>query len=257
MRPSMHFLPLAFMLLAAVAGSASAESRRKPGEGMWTGQTFLSDYSRLHPVERTVGNDYVYLAPRIEQGQVRFRNVILDQPEVFLSPESPYKGAKPADIEAIAELIRSTTTAALRQRGYEIVDRPSPETVYVRMAVTDLQIARKSRNLLAYTPVGFAVDTAVKALQSFMDKFNIIDMALQVEIRDAESGTVLAEAVLKRGKSADATRPIPFDAMVVATNELAERFACRLDNGHVPPAERIDCTDPIARKNRPLVVRPL
>jgi len=42
--------------------------------------------------------------------------------------------------------------------------------------------------------------------------------------------------------------------MVAATNEFAERCACRLVNGHVAADKRIDCTDPAARKARPKVV---
>ncbi len=256
MRPSSYLPAFTLLLglsLAPVAGAGTAPPQAKDA---WAGQTFLADYSRLQPVDSTPGHDYVYVAPQVGPGASKYRSVMFDQPEVFLSPDSPYKGAKPADIEAIAELIRGTTIAALKKRGYGIVEQPGPQTVYVRMAVTDLQIAKKSRRLLAYTPVGFAVDMAVKALQSFMDKFNVLDVALQVEVQDSQSGDVLAEAVLKRGKGADATRPIPFDDMVAAANELGERFACRLDNGRVPAAERINCLDPAARDRRPPVVEP-
>jgi hypothetical protein len=241
---------VALALLGAGAPAFCAE----PARVSWAGQTFLPDYSRLQPAPRAQGKDYVYIAPGLEDRAIKYTSVMIDQPEIFISPASPYQGAKPGDVEAIAELVRSTTVAALRERGYTIADTPGPGTLYVRMAVTDLQIARKSRSLLAYTPVGFVVDSAVKALQAFMDKYNIIDMSLQVEIMDSASREVLAEAVLQRGKSADVNKPIPFDAMVVATNELGERFACRLDNAHVRPDQRIDCTDPIARKSRPQIV---
>lgn len=248
-----RFFRASRILLGVLAVGASVALADRPGSP-WAGQTFLSDYSRLEPAPRTQGKDFVHIAPGLEDRPVKYSSVMIDQPEVFISPASPYKGAKPDDVEAIAELVRSTTVAALQQRGYTVTDKPGPGTVYVRMAVTDLQIAKKSRNLLAYTPVGFVVDTAVKALKAFMDKYNIIDMSLQVEISDSTTREVLAEAVLKRGKSADVNKPIPFDVMIVATNELAERFACRLDNAHVAPDQRIDCTDPVARKNRPLVV---
>lgn len=244
MRQPKHRLPhlLILALALALASVAQAEPAAEPAVDPWAGQTFLADYSRLRPVDPATGRDYVYVAPQVGPGTAHYQKVLFDQPEVFISPKSPYKGAKPADIEAIAELIRGTTVAALKRRGYEIVDQPGPQTVYVRMAVTDLQIARKPRRILAYTPVGFAVDLAVKALKSFMDNFDILDVALQVEVQDSQSGTVLAEAVLKRGKGADATKPIPFDAMVTAADDLGERFACRLDNGRRPVAERVDCT---------------
>ncbi|RPH56010.1 MAG: DUF3313 family protein [Acidobacteria bacterium] len=127
-------------------------------------------------------------------------------------------------------------------------------TTYIRVGVTDLSISKKKRGLLAYTPVGFVVDTGMKALKGFMDKYNLLNMALQVETLDSVSHEMLGAAVIQRGKSADATKPISFDALVAATNEYSERLACRLDNSNVAAAQRIDCTDPTARKARPKIV---
>lgn len=242
-----------FGLLAAcsvgllLATAASAEDK-------WADQHFLSDYSKLQPVISKDGKDYAYVAPDVGKFAGKYVKVMVDQPEVFISAQSPYKGTQPEDIAAIAGTVRSTATRALEQRGYTIVEQAGPDTVYVKFAVTDLQIHKKKRGLLAYTPVGFVVSTGVKALQSFMDKYDLLDVSLQVEVQDSTTQAVLASAVLLRGKSADATKPIEFDAVVMTTNELGERFACRLDNALVQVADRIDCTDAAARNARPLVV---
>jgi hypothetical protein len=221
----------------------------------WAGQTFLGNYSQLQPLPRSrTGNDYAYVVPEHAQLAGRYRKVMLDQPEVFISPHSPYKGAKPEDVAALAAVVRSTIDAALTERGYVLVDEPGADTLYVRLAVTDLQIQKKKRKLLAYTPVGFVVDAGVKALQGFMDQYDLLDVGLQAEIHDSTSQQVLAAAVLQRGKSAAATEPLAFDTVVAVTNELGERFACRLDNTYVHATERIDCADPVARKSRPKVV---
>jgi hypothetical protein len=233
--------------LAAAIPAAAADP--------WAGQTFLSNYSQLQPIPRSRdGNDFAYVVPEHSKLAGRYRKVMLDQPEVFISPHSPYKGAKPEDVAALAAVVRSTIDAALQERGYVLVDEPGTDTLYVRLAVTDLQIQKKKRKLLAYTPVGFVVDAGVKALQGFMDKYDLLDVGLQAEIHDSTSGQILAAAVLQRGKSAAATEPLAFDTVVAVTNELGERFACRLDNTYVHAAERIDCADPVARKSRPKVV---
>jgi hypothetical protein len=39
-----------------------------------------------------------------------------------------------------------------------------------------------------------------------------------------------------------------------AADILGDRLACRTDNAHVPAAQRIDCTDPVARESRPKVI---
>lgn len=220
----------------------------------WAGQDFLSDYGKLQPVAGKAGKDYAYVAPDADKIAGRYVKVMVDQPEVFISPSSPYKGTQPEDIAAIAGTVRTTAAAALQQRGYTIVEEAGPDTVYVKLAVTDLQIQKKKRGLLAYTPVGFVVNAGVQALKGFMEKYDLLDMSLQAEVQDSTTQAVLASAVLQRGKSADAKKPIGFDAVVTTTNEFGERFACRLDNARVQVEQRIDCTDAEARKARPIVV---
>lgn len=223
-------------------------------EDMWAGQDFLSDYGKLKPIASEAGKDYAYVAPDVNKIAGKYLKVMVDQPEVFISPKSPYKGSQPEDIAAIASTIRSTTTAALEQRGYTIVDKAGPDTVYVKLAVTDLQIQKKKRGLLAYTPVGFVVNAGVQALKGFMDKYDLLDMSLQAEVQDSTTQAVLAAAVLQRGKSADAKKPVEFDELVSATNDFGERLACRLDNARLQVADYIDCTNAAARKARPVIV---
>jgi hypothetical protein len=222
----------------------------------WAGQTFLSDYSKLQLVEGKEGRDYLYIVPEGEYRIGRYRKVLLDQPEVFISSESPYKGAKPQDLSAISSLVRSTAAAALQERGYALVDQPAQDVAYVRLAVSDLRIDKKKRNLLAYTPIGFVVSEGAKALQDFMDKYDILDMSLQVEVLDSVQLDVLGSGVIKRGKGADVNRRYAFDELTAVVTEYSGRLACRLDNSHVEAAERIDCHDPGARNARPKVVSP-
>jgi hypothetical protein len=236
----------ALALLCSVPAAAAAES--------WQGQTFLSDYSKLQPVASKDGKDFFYAAPNAVRNAPRFVKVMLDQPEVFISPDSPYKGAKPQDVAAISGLVRDAAAQSLQERGYAIVDKPGADTLYLRLAITDLQIAKKKRGLLAYTPVGFVANEAKKAMQDFMDKYELLDLAVQLETQDSATGEVLSAAVLRRGKGADIDQRIPFDVVVSTADLLGDRLACGLDNARVPAAQRIDCTDPVAREARPKVV---
>jgi hypothetical protein len=249
---TLHRLILTLATLAAAVGGPSVASAAE----QWAGQTFLSDYGRLQPAAGKAGHDYVYLADVDPARMGLFRRVLLDQPEVFIAADSPYKGAKPADLAAIAGVVRSSVAAALEARGYELVDQPSVDAVYVRLAVTDLRIDKKKRGLLAYTPVGFVVSTGVEALQDFTAKYDILDMALQVEVQESTQHDVLGAAVVQRGRSADHGKPLSFDALSALVTEYGERMACRLDNSHVTPDRRIDCVDADARRQRPRVLGP-
>jgi uncharacterized protein DUF3313 len=218
----------------------------------WTGQTFLPNYKELKPVPTTGGGqDYIYMEPGLENQLGKYGSgVMVDQPEVFISPQSPYTGAKPADLESIAEFVREQFDKQLKARGYKIVAQKGPGVIFVRVAITDLQLQTKSRNILAYTPVGFVINAAVKAVQDFLQKMDILNLALQGEFLDGETGQELAAGVIARGGNGSKMSYDDFEALI---DEYGARFACRLDNGRVPEAQRIDCTNPAARKGRPLI----
>lgn len=241
-----------FALLTVASGGLPAAV----AAGEWAGQTFLSDYDKLQLVEGREGRDFVYLREVDPERMGLFRKVLIDQPEVFISAESPCKGAKPADLAAIAGVVRESVATALQSRGYTLVESPAPDAVYVRLAVTDLSIDKKKRGLLAYTPVGFVVSSGVQALQEFTDKYAIRDIALQVEVQDSVRHDLLGAAVVQRGTGADTSKPLSFDALNVLVTEYGDRMACRLDNSHVTADQRIDCHDQAARQQRPRVLGP-
>ena len=55
----------------------------------WAGQTLLSHHGRLQPVEGKDGWDYVYVVPEVDQRLGVYREVLLDQPEIFIAADSP------------------------------------------------------------------------------------------------------------------------------------------------------------------------
>jgi len=217
----------------------------------WAGETFLPNYGELKPIPTKNGQDYVYLVPGIEDKLGHFQGgVMVDQPEVFISPKSPYTGAKPADLEGIAEFVREEFNKQLTARGYKIVTEKGPGVVFIRLALTDLQLQAKSRNILAYTPIGFVVSSVVRAVQDFLQKMDILNLAFQGQVLGGMSGEELAAAVIARGGDGSKMSYSQFESLI---DEYGQRTACRLDNGRVPAAQRIDCSDPDARKARPIL----
>jgi hypothetical protein len=192
---------IGFAACFVLASSGLVAAHAEPASAI---KTFLTDYSKLQPFPGKDGKDLLYIAPNVEQRAKAYTHVMVDEPEVFISPESPYQGAKPQDIAAISGLVRDATVAALKERGYQIVDKPAANVLYVRSAITDLQIQKKKRSLMAYTPAGFVVDTGLKAMKEFTEKYDVLDLALQTEAQDSLTGDVLAASVLQRGKSAGA-----------------------------------------------------
>ena len=129
-------------------------------------QTFLSDYSKLQatPLPNNAGTDLLYVPPGVFDRLAKYNAIMVDEPEVLISATSDYKGAKPTDLEAIATLVRTDISDAMKAGGYGVVDAAGPSVLYLKIAVTDLSLKKKKRRLLAYTPVGFVVNAGVKAL---------------------------------------------------------------------------------------------
>ena len=100
---------------------------------------FLTDYSLLVPWADGVA-DYVYVSPTAFKDLVNYDALMLDQPEIFISAESEYKGAKPDNLKAIADLMRSSLATRLEAGGYNIVQSPGP------MAFLELRELDKENN---------------------------------------------------------------------------------------------------------------
>jgi hypothetical protein len=212
-------------------------------------QTFLTNYDKLvaTPLPNNA-TDLLYVSPAATPERLsKYTALMIDQPEILISPKSEYSGAKPADLEAISEQVRKDIIEALKAGGYGIVEAPGPNVLYLKSAVTDLMLKRKKRRLLAYTPVGFVLKAGVDATRDMMEKYDIMGDAAQGQILDSQSSEVLGEFVALRGNNG---QRITFDQMNTEIQGFASRLRCRLDNTHVPADKRIDCLDPAARAAR-------
>jgi hypothetical protein len=233
-------LSVAALLVCGVANVASAVDYN---------HDFLSDYSKL--VARPLPNgatDLLWVSPAATPERVsKYTAVMIDQPEILISPKSEYDGAKPADLSAISEQVRKDISDTLKAGGYAVVEAPGPNVLYIKSAVTDLMLKRKKRRLLAYTPVGFVLKAGADAMRDMMEKYDIMGDAAQGQILDSQSSEILGEFVALRGNNG---QRITFDQMNAEIQGFASRLRCRLDNTHVPEDKRIDCLDPAARAAR-------
>ncbi len=232
---------VAFALPLAVAFAAGAFD-----------QTFLSDYGKLQarPIADK-GTDYVYLAPDLIERLAKYDGIMVDEPEVLISANSDYKGAQPQDLAAVSGMMRESLTNRLTAGGYYIVQSPGPRVLYLRLALTDLQLKKKKRKFYQYMPTGFVVSSVVNAFKEMMNKYDILGMAIQGELVDSQSQEVLLAVVAERaGTDGDKPRRMDFDELDAQMQEYGSRLRCFMDNSRVPAAQQIDCIDPAARAAR-------
>ena len=246
----MGCLPIGSVLSVLLAASLAATPM--PAEDdPWKSETFLADYSGLQPVASKTALDYVYVAPQAEEKLARCDAIMVDQPEISISPASPYNSAKPDELKAISEFMRTTIVERLQSRGLRIVDHEGENVLYLRVALTHLQLKKKRRGVLSYTPVGAVVHGVKSAVQEVMNEVDIIDMAGQAEVAASHTGEVLGAMVTRPRGAAGTTgggKPerMTFEEFKAHVDEYSDRLACRVDNGRKPADRRVDCTDPAA-----------
>jgi len=188
----------------------------------------------------------IYKPPGLYERLAKYDKIMIDQPEIWIDPDSKYRGTKPDNIKAIADLMRENLTAKVIDRGYEVVDEPGPDVLYIRVAMTDLYLKKKKRGILGYTPVGAVAKLGVDAIRDMMKKIDIIEVAIQMEFQDSVTQEVLGAIIIKRGARKDKetgqklTR-FDFRELRLEMQYYSGRLACSLDNARNPQDQQVDC----------------
>ena len=183
---------LVFFLTIAITGPIIAQDIQN--------SDFLSDYSQLKK-SSDKHMDYTYLASGAPTKMAHYWAVMIDQPEIFIAPDSSYKGMKPDDMKELGDLFRGTMARTLAE-GYMIVDQPGPNVLYVRFALSNLKLKKKKRGLLSYTPVGLVITAAKEVMLSDLTrKIDLKGLTMEMEILDSTSEEQLAALVEARSGS--------------------------------------------------------
>jgi hypothetical protein len=237
---------LSVLSMLALSQGALAEQAARPYD-----KTFLTNYGLLKPRVGKAGapGDMGYVAPNAVKRLASYTAVMVDQPEIIFSPDSPIKGMKPDDQKALAEAMRDAISGRLAAGGYSVAQQPGPGVLYLRIGLTDLMVVKKKRGVLAYTPIGAVVKVGADAVKDTLSKVDFIEMTFQAELIDSTSDEVLGAIVAARGareaKGQEETRIdlSEFDANVRA---WGNRLRCQLDNSKLTEDRQHDCTDDAA-----------
>ncbi len=223
-------MSLAFFLTIAAFGSALAQDLQSSG--------FLSDYSQLKKTsDKFMGHSY--LVQGAEDTMTNYTAVIIDQPEIFIAPNSKYKGMKPDDMKALADAFRTSMSQSLAQ-DFIIVEQAGPNVLYVRFALANLQLKKKKKGLLSFTPVGLVAGVAKSALTSdITKKIDLKGLIMEMEVLDSNSEQQLAAAVEVRSGSKE--EPASWAELEAMIGVYAQRMRCTLGNSYVAEENQVDC----------------
>jgi hypothetical protein len=221
---------LAFCLVITAFGSAVAED--------FHSSDFLSDYSQLKKTSDAY-MDYTYLAEGAPDKMANYSAVMIDQPEIFIAANSKYKGIKPDDMKQLADAFRAAMAASL-STTYMIVDQPGPNVLYMRFAISNVQLKKKKKGLFSYTPIGLVAGAAKSAMTSdFTKKIDLKGVTVEVEILDSSSSEQLAALLETRSGKKD--EPASWAELEALISVYSRRVGCRLDNARRAEDARVDC----------------
>ena len=191
-----------------------------------------------YPADRT------YLVPDAFERVAAYNAVMVDQPELWISEDSKYKGLKPDDQKVLADSWREAVIREL-YGNYDIVEEPGPGVLLIRMAAKDLMV-KKQRGILSYTPVG-AVAHAMKSAMTddILNKLSLSEFSVEMELSDSATGEVLAALIEQRRdtRQAEVREPADWEELIGVMTLFARRLNCRLNNINLPEAEAVDCRE--------------
>ena len=139
---SLHRIFIALLFLGICRAALAAGP---PVLGDYHAKGFLSDYSRLKPLDDGSGA-WRYIAPAAELR--RYRKVILDRIQIFLKEDADYKGIDPTALKELADYFHQAIVKALGD-AYPVVSEPGPGVLHLRIAITDLVPNRPEASVIS------------------------------------------------------------------------------------------------------------
>ena len=149
-----------------------------------------------------------------------YTRVMFEPITIFISPDSEYKGLKADELKAMSDGFQEAITKTL-EPDFPVVNQAGPGVLYLRVALTNVKVAKKKRGLLGYTPIGFVVTTASGPT------ILLKDASLEIEALDSASSERLFVLVDPAPKTVGA-KELTWDEVNKVFAYYAERFKARM-----------------------------
>jgi hypothetical protein len=164
---------------------------------------------------------------------------MIDQPEIFIAADSPYRGVKAKQLNGLAESLRAAIAGALSEDVY-VVDKAGENVLYVSVAASNVRLLKKKKSLLGYTPIGL-VGGAIggAATSKIAKKANLQDMVLELEIFDSVTSERFVAIIDHRGSGKE--NPSSWEELDELMGYYGRLVRCRLNNAKLPDEQRVNC----------------
>ncbi len=147
---------------------------------------FLDEYPPLTPAQE--GSEILmWKAPDIE---AKYVAVMVDEPVIFIHPDSPYKGIEPDELKVLADAYREVVATKLAM-VHPVVEQPQPNIIRLRLALTNVYVKRKGGS-------SSGPDNEHTTKADLGRRYSLVEATEEAEGIDNETGQRLAVAVRKK-----------------------------------------------------------
>ena len=216
-----YMVNLIVATVVVVLSACAATKGAKVSEADYSG--FLGDYSMLSEGEHSA---LQYKNPNIRPGN--YINILLDPVTVWRGNESKAAGVPQADIQRLADYFYTLVYDKLSQ-DYEIVKVPAPRTMRIGVALVNLQESNVTLDVISNIAPPARLLSEVREYITGKAAF-VGEASIEVKIKDAESGELLAAGVDRRvgGKTLTANSFNSWGDVEAILEFWVDRFRYRL-----------------------------
>jgi len=112
--------------------------------------------------------------------------------------------------------------------------------LYISIAITNLKLTKKKKNIMGYTPVGMVVGGIKGAATSDLaKKANLQGMVLELEGFDSISGERIVALIDSIGS--DEQQHASWEELEAFMAKYGRIMQCRFDNARRPAEQRVNC----------------
>lgn len=158
-----------------------------------------------------------------------YTKIAIEPIEIWIAPDSKYKGINPDDLKALADAFRAAIVEEL-EPDYPVVSKPGEGVLVLRIAITDVYTKKKKRGLLGYTPIGF-VAKGIKDL-TVGPAVSLADAVIEAEMIDSQSNERIGALIDRQSASMEKRKDTSWDEITSTLKFYAKRFKGRMDTEH-------------------------
>lgn len=214
----------------------SATEMQQPYEPEIIHSGFLGDYSDFKVINNKTKAE-VWLKPGFDDFSMlkKYKTIHLVPTEIWLAPkDAAYQGINPDELKNITDYFHLVLHEHL-DRKYTFVKVAGPETMTLRIAITNIKRTKPHRDWYDFIPIKLVADGGTALARKVTGKtLNVYQASLELEALDSLTGERLVAAVdtheshnLKQSKDEDKWRGI-----TEVLDFWAATIRDRIDEGH-------------------------